>query len=297
MRETREPAWAKLNLTLDVLGRRADGYHELNMVMQSVSLCDEVTLTLTEGAGIRLATEWGFLPTDGKNTAIAAAQVFAKAADVNLNGLRIGLDKRIPVCAGTAGGSSDAAAVLRGLNRMLGTGFSLTELARLGEQVGSDVPYCVLGGTMLAQGRGEILKPLASLPDCHIVMCKPAFSISTGELFHHVDAVRLRCRPDTDGVIAALEQSNLAEVARRMYNVFTDALPANRASVVADIQNTLIQEGALGACLSGTGPTVFGIFDDRTAAEHAAALLSGSYRETHVVVPVDRSAEIWENAE
>ena len=288
MRETKEAAYAKLNLTLDCLGLREDGFHELNMVMQSVSLRDEVTLTLTEEAGIRLSTEWGYLPTDGRNTAVSAANVFARAADVNLNGLRIHLDKHIPVCAGTAGGSSDAAAVLRGLNRMLGTGFSIEELAKLGEQVGSDVPYCVMGGTMLAQGRGEILAPLRELPPCHIVMCKPAFAISTGELFHHLDTVRLRCRPDTDGVISALEQGDLAGVARRMYNVFSDALPANRASVVGDIQNTLIQEGALGACLSGTGPTVFGIFEDRDQAERAADVLRPNHRDTHVVVPVGR---------
>lgn len=286
MRETMEPAYAKLNLTLDSLGLREDGYHELNMVMQSVSLCDRVTLRFTDGAGIHLSTEWGFLPTDGKNTAIAAAQVFAKAADVNLNGLRIELDKRIPVCAGTAGGSSDAAAVLRGLNRMLGTGFSPEQLAKLGEQVGSDVPYCVLGGTMLAQGRGEILTPLPALPACHIVICKPAFAISTGELFHRLDSVRLRCRPDTQGVIAALERQDLGGVARRMYNVFSDALPASRESVVADIQNSLIQEGALGACLSGTGPTVFGIFEERQQAQAAADVLRQSHRETHVVIPV-----------
>ena len=288
MRETKEAAYAKLNLTLDSLGLREDGFHELNMVMQSVSLRDEVTLTLTEEEGIRLSTEWGFLPTDGRNTAVSAARVFAEAADVNLDGLHIHLDKHIPVCAGTAGGSSDGAAVLRGLNRLFGTGFSIEELAKLGEKVGSDVPYCVRGGTMLAQGRGEILTPLPELPPCHIVMCKPAFAISTGELFHHLDTVRLRCRPDTDGVIAALEQGDLAGVARRMYNVFSDALPANRASVVSDIQNTLIQEGALGACLSGTGPTVFGIFEDRTRAEQAASVLLPNHRETHVVLPVGR---------
>jgi 4-diphosphocytidyl-2-C-methyl-D-erythritol kinase len=256
------------------------------MVMQSVSLRDEVTLTLTEEEGIRLSTEWGFLPTDGRNTAVSAARVFAEAADVNLDGLHIHLDKHIPVCAGTAGGSSDGAAVLRGLNRLFGTGFSIEELAKLGEQVGSDVPYCVIGGTMLAQGRGEILTPLPELPPCHIVMCKPAFAISTGELFHHLDTVRLRCRPDTEGLIAALERGELGEVARRMYNVFSDALPDNRQSVVAEIQNALIQEGALGACLSGTGPTVFGLFEDRRLAERASAVLGQSHRETHLVVPI-----------
>lgn len=289
MREWMEPAYAKLNLTLDVLGHREDGYHELNMVMQSVSLCDKVTLRLTEEAGIRLSTAWGFLPTDERNLAVIAARAFARETGANLNGLHIQLEKHIPVCAGTAGGSSDGAAVLRGLNHLLGTGLTPEELARLGEQVGSDVPYCVLGGTMLAQGRGERLTRLPSLPDCHIVMSKPAFSVSTGELFHQVDSVKLRCRPDTAGVLAALEQQDLPGVARRLYNVFTDALPANRAAVVLDIQNTLIQEGALGACLSGTGPTVFGLYEERAAAERAWELLRPAHRETFLVRPVGPS--------
>lgn len=286
MNRLTEKAYAKLNLTLDVLGKREDGYHELKMVMQSVSLCDYVTLNMTAEPGIRLSTEWGFLPTDGRNIAVIAANVFAQAADVNLSGLEIHLEKHIPVCAGTAGGSSDGAAVLRGLNRLCGTGFSLEELAKLGEQVGSDVPYCVLGGTKLAEGRGEVLTPLPALPDCFIVMCKPAFAVSTGELFHKVDAVKIRCRPNTAGVIQALERQDLGGVARQMYNVFADALPANRAAVVADIQNAMIQRGALGACLSGTGPTVFGIFEDEGLAKAAAAELKENYRETHLVRPV-----------
>ena len=291
MRELTEQAYAKLNLTLDVLGKREDGYHELNMVMQSVSLCDLVTLSLTDRPGITLSTAWGFLPTDGRNIAVAAARAFEQAAGVDLNGLHIHLEKHIPVCAGTAGGSSDGAAVLRGLNRLLGIGFSLRELAVLGEQVGSDVPYCVLSGTMLAQGRGEKLTALRDLPDCWIVMCKPSFAVSTGELFHRVDSVRLRCRPDTDGVIDALNRADLAGVARRMYNVFSDALPANRQSVVEEIRNTLIQEGALGACLSGTGPTVFGLFEAQETAEQAAAVLRENYRETFVVRPVGPCTE------
>ncbi len=286
MREWTEPAYAKLNLTLDVLGKRPDGYHELNMVMQSVSLCDQLTLRLTEEPGIRLSTAWGFLPTDERNLAVIAARAFGRETGANLNGLHIHLEKHIPVCAGTAGGSSDGAAVLRGLNHLLGTGLSPQELARLGEQVGSDVPYCVLGGTMLAQGRGERLTRLPSLPDCHIVMSKPAFSVSTGELFHQVDSVRLRCRPDTAGVLDALERGDLAGVARRMYNVFADALSPNRSAVVQDIQNSMIQEGALGACLSGTGPTVFGIFEDREEAKGCCALLREAHRETFLVRPV-----------
>lgn len=286
MKQWIEPAYAKLNLTLDVLGKREDGYHDLRMVMQSVSLCDQVTLTLGEGQGITLSTDWGFLPTDGKNIAVSAAMAFAAATGTELNGLSIHLEKHIPVCAGTAGGSSDGAAVLRGLNQLCGTGLSPEALAKIGEQVGSDVPYCVLGGTMLAEGRGEVLTRLAPLPDCWIVMCKPGFAVSTPELYHKLDTVRVRCRPDTDGLIASLNEKDLAGVSRQMYNVFEDVLPQNRAHVIQEIRNTLIQQGALGACLSGTGPTVFGIFQDKDAAQRACGLLGESFRETFLVQPV-----------
>ena len=162
-----EPAYAKINLSLDVLSRRPDGYHELRMVMQSVSLCDTVTLTLGETDRLTLSTNLGFLPVDGKNIAVAAAQAFARRTGVNLDRLAIRIDKRIPVCAGTAGGSSDGAAVLRGLNRLFETGLTARELAEIGEAVGSDVPYCVLGGTALAEGRGEVLTPLPPLEPPH----------------------------------------------------------------------------------------------------------------------------------
>jgi 4-diphosphocytidyl-2-C-methyl-D-erythritol kinase len=286
MKQLTEPAYAKLNLTLDVLGKREDGYHELKMVMQSVSLCDQVTLTLEEGEGIRLSTDWGFLPTDRKNIAVSAAQAFAGATGTDLNGLSIHLEKHIPVCAGTAGGSSDGAAVLRGLNKLCGTNLPLEELAKIGEQVGSDVPYCVLGGTMLAEGRGELLSRLPTLPDCWIVMCKPGFAVSTPELYHRIDSTKVRCRPNTDGLIHSLEEQNLPAVCRQMYNVFEDVLPENRASVIREIRNVLIQQGALGACLSGTGPTTFGIFDNKEQAEQACVLLRESYKETFLVQPV-----------
>lgn len=286
MRQLTEPAYAKLNLTLDVLGKRSDGYHELKMVMQSVSLCDKLTLTLGEGEGIRLATDWGFLPTDGKNIAVSAANAFARHTGVDLNGLTIKLEKHIPVCAGTAGGSSDGAAVLRGLNKLCATNLTPEQLAKIGEDVGSDVPYCVLGGTMLAEGRGELLSRLPALPDCYIVMCKPGFAVSTPELFHKLDSVKVKCRPNTAGVMTALEEGDLAGIARQMYNVFEDALPAPRAAVIREIRNTLIQCGALGACLSGTGPTTFGVFDNKEYAEDAVRTLKEAYKDVFLVKPV-----------
>ena len=287
MRQTREAAYAKINLSLDVLGKRPDGYHDLRMVMQSVSLCDQVTLTLEEGERLKLSTNLGFLPVDDKNIAVIAARAFARHTGVDLNGLSIHIDKQIPVCAGTAGGSSDGAAVLRGLNRLFETGLSREELARIGEEVGSDVPYCVMGCTALAEGRGEILTPLDPLPDCWIVLCKPGFPISTPELLRAIDGVKIRCRPDNGGIMSALKAGNLRAVAQRMFNVFEQAMPAKRQSTIEEIKNVLIQHGALGACMSGSGPTVFGIFAQQNQAELAAGELAGSYAETFVTRPVD----------
>ena len=273
-------AFAKLNLTLDILGKREDGYHDLRMVMQSITLADTLTLEENQGEGLRVSANLRFLPTGEKNLAAAAALRFWEALGREPEDLDIRIEKRIPVCAGMAGGSSDAAAVLRALNQRAGDPFSPKELARLGERVGSDVPYCVLGGTALAEGRGEVLTPLAPLPRCWVVACKPDFPISTPELFAQADRVKLRRRPDTAGLVAALEAGDLGDVARRMYNVFEDVLPARLYTRVAEIKNDLIQCGALGANMSGSGPTAFGLFDRLEAAQEARACLAQRYRDT-----------------
>ena len=273
-------AFAKLNLTLDILGKREDGYHDLRMVMQSITLADTLTLEENRGEGLRVSANLRFLPTGEKNLAAAAALRFWEALGREPENLDIRIEKRIPVCAGMAGGSSDAAAVLRALNQRAGEPFSPKELARLGERVGSDVPYCVLGGTALAEGRGEVLTPLPPLPRCWVVACKPDFPISTPELFAQADRVKLRRRPDTAGLVAALEAGDLGGVARRMYNVFEDVLPARLYTRVAEIKNDLIQCGALGANMSGSGPTAFGLFDRLEAAQEARACLAQRYRDT-----------------
>ena len=273
-------AFAKLNLTLDILGKREDGYHDLRMVMQSITLADTLTLEENRGEGLRVNANLRFLPTGEKNLAAAAALRFWEALSREPEDLDIRIEKRIPVCAGMAGGSSDAAAVLRALNQRAGEPFSPKELARLGERVGSDVPYCVLGGTALAEGRGEVLTPLAPLPRCWVVACKPDFPISTPELFAQADRVKLRRRPDTAGLVAALEAGDLGGVARRMYNVFEDVLPARLYTRVAEIKNDLIHCGALGANMSGSGPTAFGLFDRLEAAQEARACLAQRYRDT-----------------
>ena len=273
-------AFAKLNLTLDILGKREDGYHDLRMVMQSITLADTLTLEENQGEGLRVSANLRFLPTGEKNLAAAAALRFWEALGQEPENLDIRIEKRIPVCAGMAGGSSDAAAVLRALNQRAGDPFSPKELARLGERVGSDVPYCVLGGTALAEGRGEVLTPLPPLPRCWVVACKPDFPISTPELFAQADRVKLRRRPDTAGLVAALEAGDLGGVARRMYNVFEDVLPARLYTRVAEIKNILIQCGALGANMSGSGPTAFGLFDRLEAAQEARSCLTQRYRDT-----------------
>ena len=242
-----EPAWAKLNLSLDVLGARSDGFHDLRMVMQSVDLHDDVTVTLDDTGVCRAETNRSYLPCGADNVAVRAAQVFLSRAGLTC-GVHIRLHKRIPVCAGLGGGSSDAAAVLRALERLTGAGFTRTQLEEMGAQVGSDVPYCVAGGTMLAEGRGERLTPVTPMPRMPVVICKPDFPISTPELFHRVDARTSRCRPDTEGICAALADGDMPRLARRMYNVFEDVLTHREGEIVA-IKSRLLDGGALGAVM------------------------------------------------
>ena len=277
---------AKLNLSLDILRKREDGYHDLRMVMHSVGLTDLLTLERTGGSGLYVRSNLAFLPNNEKNLAAMAALRFSEATGMDVEGLRITIRKQIPVCAGMAGGSSDAAAVLRALNKTLDKPLSVEELAAVGQKVGSDVPYCVLGGTALAEGRGEILTPLPPLPPCWFVLCKPAFAISTPELFGRVKCGKIRCRPDTRGQIEALERGDLAGVARRMYNVFEDVLNPRQKREIEAIKSVLIAHGALGAVMSGSGPTVFGIFDGKEGAEGALGKLRESYRQSFLVQSV-----------
>lgn len=280
------PAYAKINLTLDVLGKRPDGYHELRMVMQTVSLADAVRVETGTVDGLRVSTNLSFLPNNEKNLAAAAALRFREATGLDLGGLTIRIEKHIPVCAGLAGGSSDAAAVLRALNTLTGANLPPEKLAEIGETVGSDVPYCVLGGTALAEGRGERLTQLPPLPPCWVVLCKPDFSVPTPKLFAQLDSVKLRRRPDTAGLTAALAAGDLRGAAMRMYNVFEDVLPPQRRRMVEEVKTALIGAGALGASMSGTGPTVFGFFSGEAAARAAWEELRRDWRETFLAQTV-----------
>ncbi len=275
---------AKINLTLDILRKREDGYHDLQMVMQSVTLADALTVAPAREAEGQAVSDLHFLPTGGKNLVQIAAAAFRQATGLG-GEVDVSIQKHVPVCAGLAGGSADAAAVLTAMNRLAGAGLSPAELAKIGERVGSDVPFCVLGGTALAEGRGEVLTPLSPLPPCHIVVCKPPFSISTPQLFGRVNVRKIVRRPDTAGVIAALDAGDLAGVARRMYNVFEDVLEPRRASEISEIKAALIDCGALGASMSGSGPSVFGLFDDSDSAQAACDRLRETYRDVFLCGP------------
>ena len=282
---TTERAYAKLNLTLDILRKREDGYHDLRMVMQSVDLFDEITLEINGSKEIKLYTDEGLLPRDDSNIAVKAARIFFRETGVENPGLTIRLQKHLPICAGMGGGSSDGAAVLRGLRRLLCPELPGERLEEIGALVGSDVPFCVRGGTALAEGRGEILTSLPPLPPCSLVVCKPDFPISTPELFRAVRLKGLRCHPDTAGMITALERGELEGVARRLYNVFEEFLP-RRFREVEDIKGALLDQGAMGAAMTGSGPTVFGLFRREEEALAAARVLRERYRQTFFARPV-----------
>ena len=282
-----EYAYAKLNLTLDVTAKRDDGYHDMLMVMQTVSITDSVVLEQTGEKGIHAACNFRYIPTDERNLAVRAAGAFLDTIGEEKNGILIRMDKTIPVGAGMAGGSADAAAVLRGMNRLYGSRMNRRDLEKLGEQIGSDVAFCIAGGTSLARGRGEVLEDLTPMPDCAIVVCKPGFSISTPELFRKLDQIGLRTHPDTTGMLSALESGNLKEISMCMFNVFEE-VEDRRMRSESEIKHVLLDYGALGAVMTGTGSAVFGVFSDETAAETCAAHLRSEHKFCRVARPTGR---------
>ncbi len=283
----RRAAPAKLNLALDILGPRPDGYHEMRMVMQTVSLCEWVSLQ-EEGEGFSLETEGGFcLPPGKKTMEQQAAESFFQAVGRPMPGLAVRLEKRIPAYAGLGGGSADVAALLRLMREAYAPGMPLPELERIGGLTGSDVPFCVRGGACLAEGRGEVLTDLPPLPPCWIVVCKPDFGVPTPELFARVDGIGFRDRPDTGGMIRALEAGDLAAVASRLRNVFEEVLPPSCGEVFR-IKERLLVLGAMNAAMSGSGPAVFGIFQSRDTAAEAAEALKARYAQTFLAEPAGR---------
>jgi len=276
LREIQESAWAKLNISLDVTDKRPDGYHDMIMVMQTISLSDSVRVTLNDTGKVRAKTNFSFIPGDERNLAVKAALKYLEKIGAQDQGMLIEIEKRIPVGAGMAGGSANAAAVLRALNRIYGRALDNETLEELSATVGSDVPFCLRGGTVLATGRGEKMEDLPEMPDCCYVVCKPEFSISTPELFRKLDQISLRCHPDTAGIVDALKNGSLDGICRRMYNVFED-VDDRRLRTVSDIKGILLDHGALGAMMTGTGSAVFGVFRKDAVTDKLEAKLRAAY--------------------
>lgn len=260
-------ALAKINLGLDVLGRREDGYHNVRMVMQTIYLYDNITIRRTKESGITLESNLYFLPNDEGNIAYKVAKLLMDEFQIQ-DGVHITLDKHIPVAAGLAGGSANAAAVLVGMNRMFSLGLSEEELMERGVNLGADVPYCVMRGTVLAEGIGEELTRLSALPKCYILIAKPGISVSTRTVYEKLDALSITEHPDIDGVIKGLENQDLKAIASSMGNVL-EQVTVDAYPIIEKIKDVMKEQGALNAMMSGSGPTVFGVFEDRQTAKKA----------------------------
>lgn len=262
-------ALGKINLGLDVLGRRENGYHDVRMVMQTVYLYDLITLEKKEEPGIELATNLSFLPVNENNLAYRAAKLLVDEFQIR-EGIRITLEKHIPVAAGMAGGSSNAAAVLYGMNRLFSLGLTEKQLMERGVTLGADVPYCILRGTVLAEGIGEILTPLPPLPRCYILLAKPPVNVSTKMIYEKLDFCQIPEHPDIDGLMDGLKNQDLEKVASSMGNVL-EKVTIEEYPVIDKIKQVMKENGALNAMMSGSGPTVFGIYRERAKARAAAA--------------------------
>ena len=262
-------ALAKVNLGLDVLRRREDGYHEVKMIMQTINLYDELEIRKVKQPGIQVKTNLYYLPTNENNLVYKAAKLLADEFQIP-DGICIHLQKKIPVAAGMAGGSSDGAAVLWGLNQMYGLGLSRRGLMERGVRLGADVPYCVLRGTALAEGIGEKLRTLPSMPKCYLLIAKPGISVSTRAVYEnlHANDLKPEQHPDVDAMIDALEKKDLGLLSAHMGNVLEEVtIPAH--PVIREIKKCMMEAGALGALMSGSGPTVFGLFTSPRAAQEA----------------------------
>ncbi len=266
-----QKAYSKVNIGLDVLRRRPDGYHELKMIMQTVDICDELTFEKKEEPGIQLRIEGADLPTDENNLVCRAAALLLEEKQIG-EGVSITLKKRIPIAAGMAGGSADAAATMRGLNALFEMGCSAEELRRLGVKLGADIPYCILGGTMLSEGIGEVLTPLPPPPECCLVVAKPDIDVSTAFVYQNLRADSLPFHPDIDGMAEALAAGDLKGITDRMGNVL-ETVTVREYPVIDKIKKRMCGLGAENALMSGSGPTVFGIYKEKETAEKTADVI------------------------
>ena len=280
-----EGAFAKLNLTLDVLDKREDGYHDIKSIMQTVSIRDDIEIDVGTGLPWSLSCDQEGIPTDSRNLAWRAAEVFFEATGKDPDGIAIRITKRIPMEAGMAGGSADAAAVLRALNRHYGAPFSILALAELGASIGSDVPFCVLCGTAMAEGRGERLRKLPDMPDCFIVVCKPDFSSSTPALYRKIDETVIGKRPDHQAMESALIAGDLGKVAANLYNVF-DPLVTGEHLEINYIKSIFNSYGSVGQQMTGSGSAVFAIVESFEYAAVICNMLKENYPQVYICKPV-----------
>lgn len=273
-------AFAKINLGLDVIRRREDGYHEVRMIMQTIQMYDQLEMEKKNTPGIDLTTNLSYIPVNENNLVYKAAKLLMDQYHIR-EGVSIDLNKFIPVAAGMAGGSSDAAATLVGMNKLFHLGLSKEELMKIGVKIGADVPYCIMRGTALSEGIGEKLTPLSPMPSCYILIGKPGISVSTKFVYTNLKLNEHTKHPDIDGMLQALKQQDLRGITDRMENVL-ESVTVPAYPVIEEIKNHMKEHGALNALMSGSGPTVFGIFDDKKKAEFACEKLkeSGLTRQT-----------------
>ena len=267
-------ALAKINLGLDVLGKREDGYHEVRMIMQTINMYDQLDMDIKEEPGISITTNLPFIPTGESNLVYKAIKLLTDEFGLE-KGVKVDLQKFIPVAAGMAGGSSDAAAAMVGVNRLFGLGLSVRDLMERGVQIGADVPYCLLRGTALAEGIGEKLRSLPPCPNCYVLIGKPAVSVSTKLVYGRLDEQEITVHPEIDRMLEGLQWHNLNKIADNMGNVLEDVtIPAY--PVIEEIKQHMKDHGAINAMMSGSGPTVFGLFEDKAIAERACEELRAS---------------------
>ena len=280
-----EGAFAKLNLTLDVLGKRPDGYHDIKSIMQGITLRDDIEIDIGTGKPWKLLCDKEDIPTDERNLAWKAAKLFFDTIAKDPDGIEIRITKRIPSQAGLGGGSADAAAVLRALNRHYDAPFSLPALAELGGSIGSDIPFCVLCGTAMAEGRGELLRPLPAMPDCVFVVCKPDFSVSTPELYRVIDEKAIAKHPDHSAMERALLAGDLGGVAENLCNVF-DPIVTEEHLELNYIKSIFNSYGAVGFQMTGSGSAVFAIVESFEYAAVICNMLQANYPNVYIAKPI-----------
>ena len=260
-------AYAKINLGLDVLGKREDGYHEVRMIMQTIRLYDKLNMKKLSKDEIVIKTNLAYLPTNENNLVYRAIQMIKEEFNIK-QGIYVELQKHIPVAAGLAGGSSDAAAALIGMNRLFQLKLTTTDLMKRAIKLGADVPYCILGGTALSEGIGEVLTPLAPMPSAYVLIAKPPINVSTKYVYENLILNEQTNHPDIDGIMEAINSKDLRGVTSRLSNVL-ESVTIDRYPIIQEIKDKMIEFGAMNALMSGSGPTVFGIFEDLNLAKKA----------------------------